>query len=86
MTITATPSRVRAYMHTPERMAMFAQETRQAHGWTVDEVANRAGVPVDVVISVESGQPKRINLGQVRAVFDTLGVTVLLLPASLTGV
>ncbi|MCL2471907.1 MAG: helix-turn-helix domain-containing protein [Propionibacteriaceae bacterium] len=73
----------RAFMDSPARMALIAAEVRQQHGWTVQELATRAGVPVGTVTSIESGQATPINISQVHQVFRTLEVKILALPSSL---
>ena len=72
-------------MHTPQRMAQIAIETRTAQGLTVERLAAAANVPAATVELVESGEPAIINLKDVRAIFTALKIKVLALPASLTG-
>ena len=75
----------RAFMHTPERMAQIAVEARRQHGWTVQQLADEAGVPADLVETIESGRPAPANLDQVYRVFRALHVKILALPSSLVG-
>jgi|GEM_PF-3312824 len=70
-------------MNTPQRMAVIAAEERQRHGWTVQQLAGEAGVPVSVVASIESGQPVAVDVDQVHRVFRVLQVKILALPSSL---
>jgi len=66
-------------------MAHVATGARLRHGWTVQHLADMAGVDPGTVDAIESGMPRLLDVDSVDRVFHVLGVKILALPSTLAG-
>jgi transcriptional regulator with XRE-family HTH domain len=69
-------------MHTAERLGLVIREERAGLGWSVAELADKAGVPTETLAALETGSG-RATVGQAWDVLDALGVYPLALPGTL---
>lgn len=69
----------RLFINTTGRLAAVVGEERLAYGLSVEELAAKSGVDVQIIAELEAGTP-RTNLGAVLRVLDALGVRPYALP------